>query len=60
VVCNATTPPSLAEDVFLSTPSDKVLYVPDETAVKAYKASEKWYAAFGDNIKSIKELTEDE
>jgi hypothetical protein len=60
VVCNATTPPSLAEDVFLSTPSDKVLYVPDETAVKVYKASEKWYAAFGDNIKPISEMPEDE
>jgi hypothetical protein len=59
VVCNATTPPSLDVDVFRGTPDDKVLYVPDKT-VEVYKASGKWYAAFGDNIKSIKELTEDE
>jgi hypothetical protein len=60
VVCYATTQPTLGTSVFDSTPADKVLYVPDETAVKAYKASANWYAAFGDNIKPISEMPEDE
>jgi hypothetical protein len=61
VVCNATTPPALGTYAFDNTPADKVLYVPDETAVKAYKADTNWSAAFGeDYIKKISEMPEDE
>jgi hypothetical protein len=69
VVCKATTPPKLREAIFDYTPDDKVLYVPDD-CVETYKTADAatsrfvvyvaWKDVFGDNIKSIKELTKDE
>lgn len=56
VICRATTPPTLDKTAFDGTSSSKILYVPNEEAVKNYQANERWYAAFGENIKPISEL----
>jgi hypothetical protein len=65
VVCNAKNTPGLGYDIFHNTPKDKVLYVPDG-CVEAYKAQtssygiDTWSSVFGDNIKPISEMPEDE
>jgi surface protein len=69
VVCKATTPPKLREAIFDYTPDDKVLYVPDD-CVETYKTADAatsrfviyvaWKDVFGDNIKPISEMPEDE
>ena len=49
IVCEAVTPPTLyATQVFDGTPSDMVIYVPDES-VEAYKTATNW-AQFSDRI----------
>lgn len=53
VTINATTPPTLGTDVFKSTNSNLVIYVPTES-VDAYKAATNW-SSLADRIQPISE-----
>ena len=58
-ICNATTPPTLASNVFNNTPiasKTGTIYVPD-ASVDAYKAATNW-SQYADIIKPLSEYTE--